>query len=197
MDLLSAHLIYALAWISFGAGHTMLAGDRLRRLFGKGYRLAYNIIAVVHIGAVVAVGGWAFAELEPTFILPSWAVAGLFADAVVGALVLLMALKTNDLGLFAGTKQMREGIADETLEPVVINGLHAYVRHPLYLGAYLLLWGLVRNDLSLATAVWGSLYLMIGTHFEERELLALYGGAYADYKAKVPAVIPWKGTAGE
>jgi len=193
MDILSAHIIYALAWVSFGLGHTVLSGDRLKPLFGRTYRLAYNVIAVVHIGVVIAVGGWAFAVLEPTFVLPGWAITALFAVAVVGALILLMALKTYDLGLFAGTRQMREGLSGETPDPLVTTGWHAYVRHPLYLGAYLLLWGLVRNDLSLATAIWGSLYLLIGTHFEERKLLALYGDAYADYKARVPAVIPWKG----
>ncbi len=195
MDFLFAHIIYALAWASFGAGHTFLAGDRLRPMFGMRYRLVYNAIAVVHIGAVIAVGGWAFAGLAPTFVLPGWVITGLFAVAVAGALILLMALKTYDLGLFAGTKQMRESISDETPEPLVISGLHAYVRHPLYLGVYLLLWGLVRNDLSLATAIWGSIYLLIGTLFEERKLLALYEDAYAAYKAKVPAVIPWKGKA--
>ncbi|MEK9679656.1 MAG: hypothetical protein VW169_14885 [Rhodospirillaceae bacterium] len=50
-------------------------------------------------------------------------------------MILLIALKTCDLGLFAGTQQLREGAAGEWTEALVISGLHAYVRHPLYLGA--------------------------------------------------------------
>ena len=54
----------------------------------------------------------------------------------------------------------------------------------------MILWGLVRDPVSLATAVWGSLYLMIGTYFEERKLRRLYGKAYDDYSRRVPPFIP-------
>ena len=50
--------------------------------------------------------------------------------------------------------------------------------------------------LGLATAVWGSAYLVIGTAFEERKLRRLYGQAYEDYRARVPAFVPWKGRVG-
>ena len=36
------------------------------------------------------------------------------------------------------------------------------------------------------------MYLALGTHFEERKLLALYGNDYRDYRDRVPALIPWK-----
>ncbi len=115
---------------------------------------------------------------------------------MLGVGVLVLALREYDLGLFSGLKQIRagkQGAPEDEDEPLVTDGLHRFVRHPLYLGAYMIIWGGAVSDFGLATAVWGSLYLFIGTRHEERSLSALYGEAYADYKRRVPAIIPWKG----
>ena len=202
MDTSQAHLIYALGWLSFGAVHSVLAGPgakhRLNALFGDYYRLSYNLFAVLHIGAV-----WVFGQrtldaspfaLEPGIETALTAIRGL------GVLVLILALREYDLGLFSGLKQIRAGKQgaatngdEDGDEPLVTDGLHRFVRHPLYLGVIMILWGGAVSDFGLATAVWGSLYLFIGARHEERSLSALYGEAYADYKRRVPAVIPWKG----
>jgi protein-S-isoprenylcysteine O-methyltransferase Ste14 len=87
------------------------------------------------------------------------------------------------------------GIDESDDEPLRLDGLHRFVRHPLYTGVFLILWGRVDGDFELATAVWGSLYLLIGTWFEERRLVKLYDGSYVDYRRRVPAFIPWRGRA--
>src|SRR3546814_4312535 len=55
-------LIYALAWLSFGVGHSLLAGARRNRgvlaVAGRFHRLAYNLFAIVHLGVVLAIGRW-------------------------------------------------------------------------------------------------------------------------------------------
>lgn len=194
--MLRAHLLYALAWLSFGAGHSWLAGEaakaRLRALIGRGERLAYNVIALVHIVLVLWVGRATLGALPP-FARPVWLQALQGTMVVAGAAVLLAGLRGYDLGRFAGTAQLR-GAPDRD-EPLSTGGLNAWVRHPLYSGAFLLLWGLAASPLGAATAAWGSLYLLIGSRFEERRLLRQYGAAYAAYRARVPAFIPWKGRA--
>ncbi|MEO5336227.1 MAG: isoprenylcysteine carboxylmethyltransferase family protein [Magnetospirillum sp. WYHS-4] len=185
------HLSYALAWLSFGAGHSWLASQapkrRLAPWLGRGYRLAYNAFAACHVVAVVAFGYWLFAA-PARFANPFWplALAGL---AVVG-----FGLKDYDLGRLLGTFQLRHPDAPED-EPLSRDGLHRYVRHPLYAGSFLVLWGKAADEFELATAVWASLYLLIGAACEERRLLARYGQAYADYRRRVPAFVPWKGRA--
>lgn len=184
----TVHLLYGLAWLSFGLGHSLLASQapkrRLKPWFGPGYRLAYNIFAAVHIGAVVVFGHWLAVEPTP-FANPFWPLA------VVGLAILIVALRDYDLGRLAGTFQLRHPEAPED-EPLHLKGLHRWVRHPLYSGSFLLLWGKAANEFELATALWASLYLLIGAAFEERRLLRLYGEAYADYRRQVPAFIPWK-----
>ncbi len=191
------HLIYGLAWASFGLAHSILARGSgaalLRRVFGAVERLAYNGIAAIHLLAILLVGQWVLGA-QPGFTRPEWLAWLQWCVLAFGLLVGLRALSSYDLGLFAGTKQLRGEAADGD-EPLASRGLHRYVRHPLYSALFLCLWGLVNDPLSLATAVWGSLYTLIGTYFEERKLISQYGEAYETYRRRVPAFLPWKGKA--
>lgn len=192
-------MLYALAWLSFGLGHSLLTMSNSTAaqttLFGPYYRLAYNLFAVLHIFLVWFLGRWLLIDMAHVVVsdmyLPAFLIPGF-----VGWIVLLLALREYDLGLFVGTTQIKnnkKGLLPTPEEPLVKNGLHAYVRHPIYAGAYLILWGGADNDFGLATAIWGSIYLAFGTYFEERKLLANYGSDYAKYRSRVPAIIPWRG----
>ena len=197
---LLAHCLYALAWLVFGTVHSLLARPWAKRTLGPWlgpwYRLAYNGFAVVHAGVVVGLG---LALLDTNAdTVPAIALYAMHAVQALGAVGLVVGLAGYDLGRFGGLRQVRShyaGRAEPEDEPLRLDGLHRYVRHPLYTGAYLLLWGGASSEFGLATALWASLYLWIGTLFEERALLRLYGKAYADYCARVPAVIPWRGRA--
>jgi protein-S-isoprenylcysteine O-methyltransferase Ste14 len=197
----AAHALYTLLWLSFGLGHSVLADARvkarLKPYLRAGYRLAYNLFALLHIALVVAAGWGLLGETEP-FMRPGWLVAAQGATALLGAGVLVAALLRYDLGRLAGTAQLRASAQNKFLddeEPLRLSGFHRYVRHPLYAGAFLLLWGRIADELTLATAVWASLYLWVGSRYEERRLLARFGEAYARYRERVPAFFPWKGRA--
>lgn len=152
---------------------------------------------MVHVALVFEAGLWAFAG-HPRFDLRGGATTALSVLAVCGWVGLVLVLGTYDLGRFSGLAQLRaakRGIAVDDDEALITSGVHAYVRHPLYTAAFLILWGGAWNDLGLATAVWGSLYLLIGSRFEERRLARLHGTAYEAYRNRVPAFIPWRGRA--
>lgn len=197
----AAHLGYALAWAVFGLTHSLLARsfvkDRLRGLFGPAYRLTYNLLAAAQLVAILAVG-WILLSGASAFDRPGWADLVLGAIYVGGWALMIAALAGYDLGRLAGTAQIRahrRGLVEPEDEALRRDGLHRYIRHPAYAAGFLILWGQVVDPLTLATAVWGSLYLLIGSRFEERWLCAHYGEAYAAYRRKVPAFIPWKGRA--
>jgi protein-S-isoprenylcysteine O-methyltransferase Ste14 len=198
---LAAHLLYALLWLAFGCGHSLLADARikarLKPFFRAGYRLAYNLFALLHI-ALVVVAGWVLLGGAEPFARPGGLIAAQWAMTLLGAGVLVAALLRYDLGRLAGTAQLRASAKGKFLddeEPLKLSGFHRYVRHPLYSGAFLLLWGRIADEFTLATAVWASLYLWIGSRYEERRLLARFGDAYARYREQVPAFFPWKGRA--
>ena len=163
-----------------------------RRLpFGRWHRLAYNGFAVVHLGAVWWWGRSLLGDAPPLGLPPAlgWAGDGL---TIAGLVVIAVALLGYDRGRFLGTSQIRhpDDAEDEALR---IDGLHRYVRHPLYSGLFLILWGHAQTEFAFATALWASVYLVIGTIYEERRLTDRYGDAYRDYRARTPAYIPWRG----
>ena len=194
-----AHLLYALAWLSFGLVHSTLAASGIKgRCSGAiraAWRLAYNLLAVAHLGTVWLIGWYLLAGTE-AYALEPWLWGLLKALYVAGWAILALGLSGYDLARLAGTRQIRSylrGIDEPEDEPLRRDGLHRFVRHPVYAGGFLILWGRVDDPFALATAVWGSLYLVIGTVFEERRLSRLYGAAYAAYRRQVPAFVPWKG----
>ncbi|GAB6052281.1 hypothetical protein JCM17960_11010 [Magnetospira thiophila] len=197
MALTDAQLLYALAWISFGAGHSLLAGARLHRPFGPWYRVAFNVIAIVHLIAVYGLGRWLFAEV-PALDLPRGLPLLLWLMHLTGWGLMFYGLTGYDLGRLSGLRQVaaaRLGTPEPDDEPLRRDSLHRFMRHPLYAAGFLILWGGAHDWLHLTTAVWGSIYLLVGTWFEERRLLRLYGASYAAYRRQVPAYIPWKGRA--
>lgn len=78
-----------------------------------------------------------------------------------------------------------------------VNGVHKYVRHPLYSGTILFVCGLffifpTLNNLIAAVLL--ILYVLTGIIFEEKKLKKEFGNAYIEYMSKVPKLIPsfWK-----
>jgi protein-S-isoprenylcysteine O-methyltransferase Ste14 len=192
--------IYALLWLSFGFVHSLLARTSIKRLlqpiFGRAYRFSYNLFSALYIGLVIIGGQIVLGENSVKFELGN--AFGFLATVcqVAGGIILVLSLTQYDLGRFSGLTQLfRDGDSSSDEEPLHITGMHRYVRHPLYLGAYLYLLGGAVSEFGLQTALWGCLYLWIGTWFEERSLVHQYGRAYIEYKEKVPAVIPFRGRA--
>lgn len=196
-----AQELYALAWLTFGIVHSLLASmpgrEWLVRAFGAYHRIAYNLISVAHVAIIIAFGLSLFRN-HVAFVRPLWLYVFMTLMVIAGIVILVQAIRSYDVDRFTGMAQVRAGHAGRTLaedEPLRMDGLHRYVRHPLYTGGFLILWGLAHDPMSLATAVWASLYLMVGTWFEERRLIRVYGEAYAQYRLRVPAFVPWRGRA--
>ncbi len=184
------HFVYLFAWATFGFGHSFLAGSRLSKRCGAYTRLFYNLLALAHIGVVYALGWWLL-DTETALSYErfwGWTLYGM------GWAILLISLPQYDLGLLSGFKQIRLGLKKPLEEKELrISGIHQFMRHPLYSGVFLILWGGVDTELDLATALWGSIYLLVGTAYEERRLIKQFGEAYLQYRRTVPAYIPWKG----
>lgn len=69
--------------------------------------------------------------------------------------------------------------------------LYRYVRHPIYSGWLVIFWATPQMSAGhLLFAIGMTAYILVGIAYEERDLLALFGNHYREYRAKVPALIP-------
>lgn len=137
------------------------------------------------IGALVAAGMWAVAELGPQFDI------ALQARYVVAGVPLVAGLAFDVLGLiaFRASRTTINPLRPERSTALVTGGVYRITRNPMYVGMALLL---------LAWAVWLSSLLPLAgplvfaayiTRFqiqpEERVLRGLFGEDFARYAARV------------
>ena len=77
--------------------------------------------------------------------------------------------------------------------PFVVRGPYRWVRHPLYLFLILMIWSYpdLTADRLLFNVLW-TIWMVVGTMLEERDLVAAFGDAYREYQRKVPMLIPYR-----
>lgn len=108
-------------------------------------------------------------------------------------LILMSATVISHTELFGLRQAWIHFIGDKyTHVPFVEPFLYRIVRHPLYLGWIFTFWStptLTLGRLLLASGL--TLYLFIGIHYEERDLVKFHGENYEKYRAKTPKIIPY------
>lgn len=203
MSLLSTDLLLlAAAWLLYGLLHSLLASLTCKAWLARTcpglwryYRLGFNLFALASVLPIL----WLQLRIEgPSIIVWSgawrWLAHGLTLTATAG---FLLSLRDYDLAEFAGLRQVRGGkAAADILDQgkFHIGIFHRYVRHPWYFFSLVVLWTQDMNLPFLVTAIAMTIYLIIGTHYEERKLIAAYGATYRRYQSLVPALLPlpWK-----
>ena len=76
---------------------------------------------------------------------------------------------------------------------MVEHGAYRWVRHPLYLAFLMLIWSYptLTPDRLLLNVLWTA-WVVVGTMWEERDLVAEFGDTYRYYQRRVPMLIPWR-----
>jgi protein-S-isoprenylcysteine O-methyltransferase Ste14 len=190
--------IVLLAMLVFAAVHSLLATlifkgwlrERIgERAYEGFYRLAYNIFAALNLLPIA----WLAAAYPGSTL---WSIDGagqwvLLVLQLVGFVGFALSLVQIDFGRFAGISQALAYLTGKPLplpeEGLQVRGVYALVRHPLYLFSLILIWSLpVLTESTLALNIAITLYFVIGSWFEERRMVALFGQAYIDYQQRVP-----------
>jgi methanethiol S-methyltransferase len=73
----------------------------------------------------------------------------------------------------------------------VLRGPYLWVRHPLYFFMILLIWSApdVSSDRLLFNILW-TLWIIVGSFFEERDLISEFGDKYRQYQKTTPMLFP-------
>ena len=98
----------------------------------------------------------------------------------------------NHFDLF-GLRQARLGAQGRRPEPIAFttSGFYRHVRHPINLGFLIAIWAATHMTVGhLVFSVTMTAYILVATHFEEQDLMAIHGDEYREYKRKVPMLIP-------
>ncbi len=94
--------------------------------------------------------------------------------------------------IYRGWKLIHEGKEDE----LVTSGIYSYIRHPQYVGMWLITVGFLIQWPTLITLVMWPVLMIVYYRLsmrEERELAKKFGKEFYEYKNRVPAFIPWRG----
>eukprot|EP01083_Nonionella_stella_P006663 19314_1 len=76
---------------------------------------------------------------------------------------------------------------------IIIRGVYGIVRHPLLLGALLMLWTTPFMTVQrLVFAIVWTVYIWIGIYLEERDLICKFGAQYTQYSKIVPKLLPYR-----
>jgi methanethiol S-methyltransferase len=193
-NLNARHWILIVCWVIYYICHSVFAATSVKDFFQNNfkrayryYRLIYSIIAAIWLVAILIFqysfgSPLLFSSIELRYVAALLLV-------IPGLVIMYLSVKKYFM-LLSGIRSLYEPAPAAELK---IDGIHRWVRHPLYSGTLLFVWGLffifplLNNALAVSLL---TLYVLIGIRFEEKKLVKEFGAAYIKYKADVPMLIP-------
>jgi protein-S-isoprenylcysteine O-methyltransferase Ste14 len=189
------HLLLSALWLLFCFFHSFLANAKVKKNIAvqlgakfRYYRLFYTIFSFFTLGGLLL---YQFILSSPFVFVTStftYILGGLIT--LSGLMIMGICIKKYFMSL-SGIKTL---VTDHTENDLQITGIHKYVRHPLYSGTFLFIWGLflLFPHLSLLIAdVIITGYTLLGIKWEEEKLITEFGEGYKQYKRQVPKLIPF------
>ncbi|MGC8750401.1 methyltransferase family protein [Hydrotalea sp.] len=186
--------ILIIFWIAFGFIHSLTATlwfkEWVKAKMGhwfKYYRLMYSFFALISLLGVLY---YQF-HIPSKILIPHAQILSISGMLIATAGLVLMGLSVR--GYFFNISGLDVFLKKEKVSVLNTAGIHQLVRHPLYLGTLLFIWGwlfIAPSSSNLVSSIMITLYTFIGMYFEEKKLLREFGSAYRIYQQKVPMIVP-------
>ncbi len=189
-----SHLLLFLFWVLYGVLHSLLASLVLKKwlykkapAYEKYYRLGYSVFAVTSLAALL---WFQFSITGIVLFTNKWL---RFVPGIPFALAGLVMMTICSKNYFLHLLGVETFFKKDTAAILKTDGMHRFVRHPLYLGTFMFITGLffcfpyLSNLIMVLVII---LYTLIGIRLEEKKLLVEFGEAYRLYQTKVPKLIP-------
>lgn len=199
-----AVIIDIIAFTAFGIIHSWLASYQFKEKIAARvgnymafYRLAYNVIALLMV--------WFLFEYLPRpdveiYDLPApYDFITLFFQilSLVGFIWTFRYFSSKEfLGIQQVIRFTSGNYSTEDLDEKLalrIEGPYRIMRHPLYFFSILFLLFRPTMDLFyLIFLIFAIIYFYVGSFYEEKKLIKVFGNEYTEYKKAVPSIIPYK-----
>ena len=200
LDVIVIFLLFAL----YGFVHSVAASEKVKILFKKVfgkliafYRFGFNIFAVVGLYLI-----WDLAphpSLQIYKLPPPYDYLVLIPQFISLAGI-IWCFKYICFKEFIGLNQidryLKNEYSDNDLDEnytLRIEGPYKYSRHPIYFFSIIIL--MFRAEMSLfylTMFISFTAYFYIGSYYEEKKMVRLFGDDYRNYQKKVPRIFPLK-----
>lgn len=179
----------------FGLQHSVMARPAFKRWITRAVPAPVERSTFVLVASLVLLlMFWQWRPLPATVWHAEGGVALLLwaVFALGWATVLLSTFLINHFDLF-GLRQTWVHLRRQPLAPLEFRTtlLYRLVRHPIMLGFLLAFWAtphMTYGHLLFAAAM--TVYILVGVHYEERDLVRSLGRDYVDYRRRTPAFVP-------
>ncbi len=194
------YLLLGGLWAAYCIVHSLLISpsfvDRIKERFPDGHRyhrLAFNLFSTL---TLVPIALYSLSlSTAPLFTWEGPLRWLQVAFILTGAALMIAGAANSDFREFIGLSQISRpdacgGISADC--ELNTSGILGMVRHPWYTAVMVLLWA---RDLDLAAIIVNTVltvYVIVGTHLEERKLIAAFGQTYRDYQQNVSMFLPIK-----
>ena len=190
----SEHWLLLSLWILYVVLHSFFADAAVKKRIEKAiswyryYRLYYSLFAAISLIILL----WYQFSLQSIWLYSSILIQyGLSVVFIIPGLIVMAICIRKYFYELSGVQALEnKPVVTPTLQQ---TGLHKYVRHPLYFGTLLFVWGLfllMPSVSNLIAIIVLTIYVFIGIHLEEQKLVLEYGEEYEQYSKKVPKLIP-------
>lgn len=198
-------LVIVLWMLGFALVHSVTADKRVKAYiadkFGERfrhgwYRLFYNVLSVISLAPL-----FLYMAINSSVLYTVPDNLKLFFQILqfLGLLGVAISILQIDWMRFAGLRQVIAYLSGDELplqdEPLKIDGLYGFVRHPLYLFSLMFFWfSPILTNTGLMFNLLATAYFVFGSIIEERRMLDYYGETYENYRRQVPWLIPFMPT---
>lgn len=196
MGLWGALSVNLLLLAAFGVQHSVMARPAFKTWWTRfvpspversTYVMMSNLVLILLFVAWQPMQGRAWEVQQPVLRTVLWVLC-----AAGWLMVPATTLMINHFDLF-GTRQVWLHLKGEAYQPLPFRQpmLYKHMRHPLYVGWLIAFWA--TPSMSIGHLVFSTMmttYILIAIPFEERDLLRHFGEKYAEYRERVPLMIP-------
>ncbi|MCF8240646.1 MAG: hypothetical protein K9J16_04605 [Melioribacteraceae bacterium] len=197
-------LIIAGLFLLFGVSHSILASRKIKSKLADAlgnkiafYRLFYNVSSLIIFYVIYKISPKPGIEI---FDLPNPFDLMIFGLQLLSLFGLIWAVKPINASEFLGISQIKRYVngtynINDLDEKLTFHrkGAFKYTRHPVYFFSILFLGLRPAYDLFYLTFfLCITAYFIVGSYYEEKKLVKIFGDEYLQYQKDVPRIIPIK-----